>query len=97
VIAGVVGSKYPRYRLMGDTVNTASRMSTTCVPGMTQLSRWAKDLLPKGQFEYEEAGPIAVKGKGDMYVYRLLPAKEQVYDWKAVKTGTLHTTHTYTQ
>jgi hypothetical protein len=28
-----------------------------------------------------------VKGKGDMFVYRLLPAKEQVYDWKSVKTG----------
>lgn len=46
VIAGVVGLKYPRYRLMGDTVNTASRMSTTCPPSHIQLSMATYQRLP---------------------------------------------------
>ena len=70
VIAGVVGMKYPRYRLMGDTVNTASRMSTTCDANQIQISRATFSLLSP-DFICEYYGLRTVKGKGPMQTYVL--------------------------
>ena len=70
VIAGVVGMKYPRYRLMGDTVNTASRMSTTCSANDIQLSKATFERLGP-EFVCRYHGPTFIKGKGLMDTYLL--------------------------
>jgi hypothetical protein len=69
-----VGIKNPRFKLFGDTVNTASRMESTCEPGHIQMSTRAwnslNDVSP-GIFATECRGNIPVKGKGEMTTYWL--------------------------
>lgn len=71
IIAGVVGVSYPRYRLMGDTINIASRMSTTCGKGDIQLSSAAFERLPPAKFTTSPRGEVLIKGKGHMFTHYL--------------------------
>eukprot|EP00927_Polykrikos_kofoidii_P061188 TRINITY_DN56054_c0_g1_i1.p1 TRINITY_DN56054_c0_g1~~TRINITY_DN56054_c0_g1_i1.p1 ORF type:complete len:1165 (+),score=200.27 TRINITY_DN56054_c0_g1_i1:92-3586(+) len=64
--AGVVGLDSPRYKLVGDTVNTASRMESTCEPGRIQVSKSTQERLTDGMFLLQDRGEIVVKGKGNM-------------------------------
>lgn len=70
VVAGVIGTKKFIYDLWGDTVNIASRMESTGVPGRVQISDATAALLGD-RFPLEERGLIDVKGKGKMRVFLL--------------------------
>lgn len=65
VTSGVVGTSKLLYDIWGDTVNVASRMQSTGVPGKIQLPATCTRLLDR-YFEFERHGTIHVKGKGDM-------------------------------
>lgn len=70
IVAGVIGRKLPRFRLFGDTVNTAARMMQRGLPGRCQFGVETKHRLPAG-LPVERRGGIEMKGKGIVDVYLL--------------------------
>ena len=77
LVAGICGRNNPRFKLFGDTVNTASRMESTAPAGHIQLSGSARDQLVEVEgsgtnFDLKERFPrITPKGKREMRTYFL--------------------------
>lgn len=70
VVAGIVGVKKFSYDIWGDTVNTASRMESSGVPGKVNISETTYELLKDNQeFVFENRGKIMAKGKGEMNMF----------------------------
>jgi class 3 adenylate cyclase len=78
VTAGIVRGDNARFQLFGDSVNTASRMESTSIPGRIQVSIETAKLIindGKGHWLEERSDSVHVKGKGNMNTYWLLQKK----------------------
>lgn len=86
VAAGVVGSKTYSYHLFGDTVNTSSRICSSCLPGKIQISERTRQLLSRsGYYMITDRGMMNLKGKGMVKLYWLegkyaRPTRSEVAD-----------------
>ena len=70
-----IGFKKFSYDLWGDTVNVASRMESSGIPGEIQVTRDAYQLLKPG-YVLQKRGALQIKGKGEMQVYLLKGRKK---------------------
>ena len=71
LIAGVIGEKKFVYDVWGDTVNTASRLESSGLPGKVNISRAIFDQIhPEYRCEYR--GAITAKNKGEIDMYFVL-------------------------
>ena len=71
VTAGVVGYHKPQFSLVGDTVNTASRMASSAEKNTIRVSKYTYDIVGEAKnFDYT-LNVIDVKGKGPMETYTI--------------------------
>jgi class 3 adenylate cyclase len=76
LVAGVIGERKFSYDLWGDTVNTASRMESSGIPGCVHITTETLELLD-GRYPFERRDAVEVKGKGPMTTWTLDPASIQ--------------------
>jgi adenylate cyclase len=68
IIAGVIGKSRFAYDMWGETVNMASRMESTGVPGRVQVSESAFHRI-EGRFSFEAREDLQIKGAHSDTVY----------------------------
>ncbi|MFZ5627691.1 MAG: adenylate/guanylate cyclase domain-containing protein [Spirochaetota bacterium] len=68
LVAGVVGHKKFAYDVWGDTVNTASRLEASGIPGEVNISGSTHEAV-RQFFTCEARGYVAAKNKGDIEMY----------------------------
>ncbi|KAH8412256.1 hypothetical protein KR009_000902 [Drosophila setifemur] len=69
VMAGIVGASQPHYDIWGNSVNMASRMQTTGLPGHIQVTEESAQILKEFGISCTYRGLTAVKGRGNIPTY----------------------------
>ena len=88
-IAGFVGELRPRFTLIGDTMNTASRMASAAISGGSVTVSDATFARVAAYFEATERAVI-VKGKGAANVFDILREFDHDIGWTTVARGPPH-------
>jgi class 3 adenylate cyclase len=68
---GVIGHRTFAYDVWGNTVNVASRLEKSAIPGRVHVSEETK-ALTENAFEYELRGEVELRGIGTMKTYLLV-------------------------
>jgi class 3 adenylate cyclase len=73
IIAGVLGTDKPVFDIIGDPINIAARLQSTCLANRVQISEGTYDLIKEMEFQIEMRGEIWLKGKGNRQAYLVIP------------------------
>ncbi|KAG7363704.1 adenylate/guanylate cyclase [Nitzschia inconspicua] len=82
VTAGVLRGEKARFQLFGDTVNTASRIESSGMPGKIHASKHTVDLLieaGKGHWATKREDSVSLKGKGEVQTFWVSPHSSQTH------------------
>lgn len=71
MIAGIIGFHKPQFSLIGDTVNTTSRVCSTSMPNIVTVSETIYKLIPKHDEFILTERMIEAKGKGTLATYQI--------------------------
>jgi class 3 adenylate cyclase len=74
IIAGVLGTDKPVFDIIGDPINIAARLQSTCIPGRVQVSEETYLLIKDHGFMIEPRGEIFLKGKGNRPAFLVIPS-----------------------
>jgi class 3 adenylate cyclase len=69
---GVIGTRRFAYDVWGDTVNVASRLEESGIPGKVHVSE-ATRMMVTNWFAFEARGPVSLQGVGSVNTYLVSP------------------------